>query len=170
MESQIKDSIYFLEQGIQLLYKITDEQYIFLDKRVSHSHSGQHFRHNIDFYNCFLIGLETGLIDYDQRTRDALIESNRNIAISYMTTVIEKMKSLSELDKSQSIQVVQNDDNGIDIKHCQSTIERELMFLVSHTVHHYAIIGILLRYQGIQLDLDFGKAPSTITYEHQQKS
>ena len=170
MELYIKDSIYFLEQGIQLLSQITDENYCHLNKKISKSHSGQHFRHNIDFYNCFLSGLETGLIDYDHRNRDPLIETNREIAISFMTTILNEMNSLFEIDKTKKIHIVQNDDNGLDVRHCQSTIERELMFLVSHTVHHYAIIGILLRSQGVKLDSDFGKAPSTITFEHQNKT
>ena len=150
--------------------RIDDETYQFTNHQISHSSSGQHFRHNIDFYNCFLNGLETGLIDYDQRHRDPLIESNREIAISYMNSILDDMQELKNIDPDKEVFIVQNDDNGFDISHCKSTIGRELMFLVSHTVHHYAIIGILLRSQGIKLDADFGKAPSTITFEHQSKA
>ena len=46
-----------------------------------------------------------------------------------------------------------------------STIERELKFLVSHTVHHYAIIALQLRHQGVEPGPEFGVAPSTLRYE-----
>jgi hypothetical protein len=38
---------------------------------------------------------------------------------------------------------------------------RELGMLLSHTVHHYALIAMLLRARGIEPPADFGVAPST---------
>jgi hypothetical protein len=44
----------------------------------------------------------------------------------------------------------------------QSSLKRELQFLVSHTVHHYALIKELLRRTGFDAGTEFGVAPSTI--------
>ena len=44
---------------------------------------------------------------------------------------------------------------------------RELQFLVSHTIHHYALIGVLLAAEGFDVSLEFpefGVAPSTLTH------
>ncbi len=46
-----------------------------------------------------------------------------------------------------------------------STLERELMGLITHSIHHLAIIALLAKSFGHQMDSDFGKAPSTIVYE-----
>ena len=49
-----------------------------------------------------------------------------------------------------------------------STVSRELMFLASHAVHHYALIRVHAMQQGIDLGADFGKAPSTLRHERQR--
>jgi hypothetical protein len=46
-----------------------------------------------------------------------------------------------------------------------STLERELMGLITRSIHHLAITALLVKSFGHQLGSDFGKAPSTIVYE-----
>jgi hypothetical protein len=45
-----------------------------------------------------------------------------------------------------------------------SSIGRELQFLLSHTIHHYALIALALRLQGYEPSAEFGVAPSTLQY------
>jgi hypothetical protein len=47
---------------------------------------------------------------------------------------------------------------------------RELEFLLSHTVHHYAIVAILCRLQGIAVDDGFGVAPSTLRHRTESET
>jgi uncharacterized damage-inducible protein DinB len=42
-----------------------------------------------------------------------------------------------------------------------STRARELAFVVSHTIHHQAIIALLMSFQGLAVPAQFGYAPST---------
>jgi uncharacterized damage-inducible protein DinB len=42
-----------------------------------------------------------------------------------------------------------------------STLARELAFVVSHTIHHQAIIGLLLAVHGHTVPDRFGHSPST---------
>ena len=42
-----------------------------------------------------------------------------------------------------------------------STLARELAFVVSHTIHHQAIIGVLLAIDGFAVPEQFGHSPST---------
>ena len=46
----------------------------------------------------------------------------------------------------------------------ESSISRELQVLSSHTIHHFALIAMTLRLHGIEMDPDFGMAPSTLRY------
>jgi hypothetical protein len=49
-----------------------------------------------------------------------------------------------------------------------STVRRELQFLLSHTVHHFALIAVLLERFEIAVPDDFGIAPSTLRYWQEQ--
>ncbi len=49
----------------------------------------------------------------------------------------------------------------------ESTVDRELMGLVSHSIHHLAIIVLIAKSHGCNIDGDLGKAPSTIMFERQ---
>ena len=46
----------------------------------------------------------------------------------------------------------------------ESTLERELYVLVSHTIHHYALVAVLLRTLGVDPGPEFGVAPSTLRH------
>jgi len=45
-----------------------------------------------------------------------------------------------------------------------SSLQRELTYLHSHTVHHIAQISLALRVMGIKIDDQMGIAPATLTY------
>jgi hypothetical protein len=46
-----------------------------------------------------------------------------------------------------------------------STVGRELAFVASHAIHHFAMLAPHGRALGIDLPADFGKAPSTVAHE-----
>ncbi|MFW6292999.1 MAG: hypothetical protein ACOC7V_11860 [Spirochaetota bacterium] len=50
------------------------------------------------------------------------------------------------------------DPDGVAVE-ADSTVERELAMLASHTVHHYAIIALILRIQDVPVPEEFGVAP-----------
>jgi hypothetical protein len=47
----------------------------------------------------------------------------------------------------------------------ETTLGRELMFLSSHTVHHFALVAQYSKAAGVDLGHDFGKAPATVAFE-----
>jgi hypothetical protein len=47
----------------------------------------------------------------------------------------------------------------------ESSIDRELQVLSSHTIHHFALIAMTLRLHGVEMPPDFGMAPSTLRYQ-----
>ena len=46
----------------------------------------------------------------------------------------------------------------------RSTLHRELQFLVGHSVHHFALIALILRQEGFDPGREFGVAPSTLAH------
>jgi uncharacterized damage-inducible protein DinB len=42
-----------------------------------------------------------------------------------------------------------------------TSLARELVFALQHTIHHQAIVAVLLHEQGIAAPAEFGYAPST---------
>lgn len=160
-----RQNIHFLEQGLDLLAAVGDGQYS--DKGLfGQASAGAHLRHVIDAYRCFLVGIEPGLVDYDARERDRRIETDRDVAAGAIAQVIDRLAGLPEpsLDQDLRIQVdTAAWEQGKDLW-TRSTVARELQFLLSHTVHHYALIALILRGHGYDPGADFGVAPSTLEY------
>ena len=127
---------------------------------------GGHLRHIIEFYECFLDGLESSHIDYDSRKRNISIENSRTEAMASIRSVIKRMRS-SELIHADSILWVRMEDcdqEALDDRFLTSSPARELQVLSSHTIHHFALIAMTLTALGVPIDPDFGVAPSTLRY------
>jgi len=131
---------------------------------IDHSPIGTHMRHIIERIACVLDGLESGLVDYDHRARDFEMASDPQTAVRALTRIQKALACLGPgcspvLRVSES---VHEDQPAVTV---DSSLERELMSLVSHTIHHLAIITMLARSLGHPLADHIGKAPSTIIYE-----
>lgn len=162
----IEDNIDMLRQGIELIEKIGDPLYANNHLPFLKAGVGGHFRHCIDFYNGFLSSLETGQINYVRRQRNPLVETNAALAIAEIESIIDKLGHLSAIDLHKPVRVILEESFApLDASDWSgSTIGRELQALISHTVHHYAIIALALRLQGYEPDAEFGVAPSTLAY------
>lgn len=152
-----------LQQGIQLL-SCHDERTFSATDPVSYgSGIGAHFRHVLDHYRSFLEGFSVGLIDYDNRERDTAEEKELSVALDSLSSLSKRMEA-AEVDLGGMVRVkVCASTEGEDL-HSISSYGRELQFLVSHTVHHYALIAIASRMQGIFPEDRFGVAPSTLKF------
>lgn len=151
-------------RAIRLIEKLDDDVYT---KTTTFAGSiGAHFRHNFDFANIFLSGLENGKIDYSNRERDERIEQNRSYAIERIEAIIRQLKDLSPDVLETNVAV----SSEIDETLCHlSSVSRELEFLHSHTVHHHALVVEKLKVLGIEVSPDFGVAPSTLKYWSESK-
>ncbi|MDX1618631.1 MAG: DinB family protein [Balneolaceae bacterium] len=164
--SLVKDNIHFLEQGKELLEDISDEQYVFSDSPYYRSGIGEHMRHILDHY-LSLVNHTGDKIDYDARKRDKRIETDKGYAGSIAEHIISRLQSyLEEPDQLQKqVRVRSNEgDSDTDSPWTVSSVKRELQFLISHTVHHYALIAVILRTQDYYPSEEFGIAPSTLEY------
>lgn len=122
---------------------------------------GGHIRHNLDFLNSFLTGIDTGLIDYNNRQRDSRIESDPQHA---QLRIRESLKLLVQLNETQPPRSVRVNSEIKPGNWHSSTVGRELEFLHSHTVHHHALLREKLAAINVEVCSDFGVAPSTLAY------
>jgi hypothetical protein len=49
-----------------------------------------------------------------------------------------------------------------------STVGRELMYAVTHAIHHYALIAVMCGMLEVSVPVGFGVAPSTLKYHAEQ--
>ena len=164
------DNLAFLEQGVELLEQLTAEQYVHSNPPLYQGGIGPHLRHCLDHYFSLLDGLGTGHIDYDLRERDERIETDPAVATQTIRQLIQGLQSLGPAHDSLALEVKMDCGSTEDEPWAASSVKRELQFLISHTVHHYAIIAMICRDQGIEPAAHFGVAPSTIKYQQAQSS
>ena len=166
MQFILEDTVVCLRQGIALMSQLNPEAYTRKHASCYDSSIGGHVRHNLDHFFCFRDGCKAGQVDYDARERDEFLETNPDYAASKMEELILFFESLAEMDLDQPLKVKM--DSGANHEETgdwsESSIRRELQFLISHTIHHYALIATLCAGDGLELPKDFGIAPSTLRY------
>ena len=163
MNALIEANIGCLEQGISFLETLPAETYHRKCDEVFSSSIGSHIRHNIDHYNVLIEGIVDARIDYDSRHRSPVIEQDPSEASAAMSRLVDLLKTLESEDMDRPIEIRMHD--GGESAWSRSTLRRELQFLLSHTVHHYAlVVSIATRYKVDQFPEGFGVAPSTLQY------
>lgn len=159
-----QQNLHFLDQGRRLLDQVSDQLFVCADEH-GHACVGAHMRHVLDCYRCFVGGLEGGRIDYDARERNPRLETERAVAMATIDGLARQLATLGEADRHRPVQVrVDAAAWGEADSWSHSTLGRELQFLLSHTLHHYALIAMTLRVLGQAPDPSFGVAPSTLAY------
>jgi hypothetical protein len=168
-DALVADNIAILRQGIELT-SCLGPLYSKSTPRCLQSGIGSHFRHCVDFYNCFLSSVGSGRINYDLRARNELVERDPELAALELQAIIDGLLRFSFADGYAELLVVLEGATRPHNSPCwtRSSIARELQSLLSHTVHHYALIAMALRLQGIEPAAEFGVAPSTL--EHWRKT
>ena|ERR1044072_7647036 len=151
-----------LQQGRELLDHLSDEIYSQTMPPIFNFGIGSHFRHLLDFHTAFLNGLKIGCIDYDTRERDETLEKDRRRTLAKIDWLIADLRALELTDKDLPLLVRLEDEACEASTWSQSTLLREVQFLQSHTVHHYAMIALMLKLQGVAVNENFGVAISTL--------
>jgi hypothetical protein len=159
--SLIDANIRSLRQVLELLERIDERTYGepppgFVPHRV-----GGHLRHILEFYECFLDGIEPRAVDYDARRRDASIEKSPRAAMARIREIIARLENTPALRDDCVLRIRVEEAPGAFVV---SSAGRELQVLSSHTIHHFALIAVTLRAHGVDVDRDFGMAPSTLRY------
>lgn len=160
----VETNLGWLDQAIQLVATLSDAHYAGTPPGFAPHRAGSHLRHILDFYSAFLTGLETRFVDYDARGRDRATEQHRAHAIERMRGIQQRLREVPGHDGEGSLWVRMEDTVGSpDLDPWMlSSVSRELQTLSSHTIHHFALIAFTLRAHGLDIDPNFGMAPSTL--------
>ena len=168
-ESILTALIDVLEQEQLLLAKLSPEVYTAAGKGPFKSSIGAHIRHNLDHFTSFFAGLSEGRVDYEKRRRDDGIACSTEHALADIERHLLALRAFLNASDRATLLVREESDSVTDnLRWLGSSVGRELQFLLGHTVHHHAIIALLLAQQGVELPEGFGVAPST--HRHERKA
>jgi uncharacterized damage-inducible protein DinB len=162
MKNIINTNLQIIEQVVDLLATMPASIYR-QPLKALHNHSvGQHTRHIVEFYGCLSAGIQSGVVNYDLRERNTQIETNKTLALAYLNNILTAY-GLIETDSTLALKTMTSNDL------IQSSLYRELVYLIEHTTHHLAIIKIGLNeaYPTLTLSDNLGVAASTINYRNQ---
>jgi hypothetical protein len=162
----IAANIRWLRQAHSLLERLDDSVYCGTAPGFAPHRVGAHLRHILEFYQCFLDGVEWSRIDYDSRRRDESIERSRRTASIVIRSIIHALDTRADVREERNVWVRVEDAEASNVRDgfMESSVSRELQVLSSHTVHHFALIAMTIRAHGGRIDPDFGMAPSTLRY------
>lgn len=146
------------------LEQLDKDQYNYSCKNLSGNTIGQHVRHIIEMFLCLENGYQSGVVDYEKRERDILIETDKNFAAGLLKEIIRQISK-----ENKSIYLLTYYDDQVDEpEKISSNYFREIAYNMEHTIHHMALIRIGLSELGdISVDDSYGVASSTIKYRQQ---
>ena len=129
--------------------------------RVSGSIGG-HVRHTLDHVGALLAADSASVLSYDHRERGTAVESDPAAAVRAilrLKAALERRRASAELASPLLVESMVTAEGQAVAG--WSTLGRELAFVISHTIHHQAIIALLLSSQSLDVPHGFGRAPST---------
>ena len=152
-----------LLQLAEVLTTLRDAQYALRNTGPFEGSVGGHTRHLLDHVRALLDGVERQPIDYDRRERGTAIENERDAALAEITRLRTLLRSMAALSANHPLRVAAMTDGQTGrVDHVGSTLGREMIFVLSHTIHHNAMIAAMVRHDGQTPPRFFGYAPSTI--------
>ena len=127
---------------------------------------GAHLRHVVEHYEALVKGLSFGVVDYDGRPRDRQLETCPTLARDRLLGLRQVLGQWSPDMLDRPVQVLGQGGITGDFDFCvTSSVGRELAFLASHAVHHFALLAEHLQGHGVAVPAHFGKAPGTVANE-----
>jgi hypothetical protein len=136
---------------------------------------GAHLRHLIEHYEALLgAWCPSGggaPADYDSRARERALETDPAFARRRLLALQQGLAGLdaAACDTPVAVRglIGLAGENSFQVA---SSLGRELAFLASHAVHHFALLVDHCQRQQIPLPKDFGKAPATVAHHRSQRS
>jgi hypothetical protein len=150
-----------LDQVVRLLEEIAETEYATPCTFLSNSSIGEHTRHIVEMFQCLEHGYDAGVVNYDNRKRNKIIETETAFAISQIHKVQQSLEKVNK--KIDILQIIDGEEIRIE-----SNYYRELLYNLEHCIHHQALIKVaVLQSTSVAIDENFGVARSTIEYRNQ---
>lgn len=127
---------------------------------------GKHLRHIMDHFAAAAEAASTGIsIDYDHRERNVPMERDPRVAMDAIAAVRARLRDAAGKPMNTPVTVRVMLSGSGEEADLRSSAAREIFFAMHHAVHHQAMMRAIAAEFGVDMDVDFGKAPSTLNYE-----
>jgi uncharacterized damage-inducible protein DinB len=153
-----------LRQLADVIRAMTDEQYRRKPVGVVSSNVGGHVRHCLDHVEALLAGVEDGEVNYDHRRRGTEVETSREAALDVVRRQERQLLAFPAHSERRRLRLSAMVSSCLPPTEVETTVGRELAFVLSHTVHHNALIAVMALTLGVSIPDRFGYAPSTIAH------
>ena len=161
----IERNIEALRRSAEVLKRIDDGLYTASNPALPGGSIGKHLRHQLDAYASFLEGRPRRRVDYDARERDPAVETRRAEGMAHLRRTIRALHDLAGEAAARSLRVrMEGSASAAAGTWARSSEERELSYLLSHTIHHDALIAVFLRSASHDPGAGFGVAPGTLRH------
>lgn len=149
-----------LHQADDLLDQLDDVAFSQQRELLFGGSIGQHIRHVVEYYQCLLRQREGGLLSYDRRERDPLMERRVQVARAAIAWCLDQVQRIQG-DAALTLECELPDDEG-SLRQSTSLV-RELTYVADHCVHHMAMVRIVLQQQLPQVahPVELGVAAAT---------
>jgi len=122
---------------------------------------GEHVRHTLDHVAALLASHAAAALSYDRRERGTSVETDPDAGLQEIARLKAALAQSAGRSLTEPIQVEAMIAVSGETVRAWSTLARELAFVLSHTIHHQAMIALLLDRHGIGVPGRFGHSPAT---------
>jgi hypothetical protein len=159
LHSALNEIFAQLSQSIRLL---DAAEYRQPSQRLFNATIGQHVRHIIELFQCLQQGYEAGVVNYDKRERNLLLEQDKDFALEQLVLLFTNM----ERDNKTLVLQAIYDEHSNEPELIPTNYLREVAYNLEHTIHHMALIRVgINEVSHVQLPQNYGVASSTIKYK-----
>jgi len=148
-----------LDELIHLLRQLSTLDYVNPCTELSNASIGEHSRHIIEMFQCLENQYDLGIVNYDLRSRNQMIQTDVNFAIEQIHGIQNSLRNENKNIELQ--QFIEGEEIRI-----KSNYHRELLYNLEHCIHHQALIKVgVIKNCKVVLNENFGVARSTIEYK-----
>ena len=122
---------------------------------------GPHLRHCVDHFNVLLDGWRSGFVDYDARSRDPRLERDPRAVLTALLDITGTLSTIGRENLDDELVVSQSAAPGRPPASSPTRLERELLFLSGHAIHHIAIMVLAASATGVAIPSELAVAYST---------
>lgn len=154
-----------LDELADLLSRTSDEAYLWKPSGGVSGSIGAHVRHVLDHVTVLVERPCQQTVTYDRRARDTVVEHDRQAGIAALRRASCRLTAFMDAPRDESLTLTLEAlvEHGQPPIAVTTSLARELVFALQHTIHHQAIIALLLQQVGVQAPARFGFAPATPT-------
>jgi hypothetical protein len=134
------------------------------ESKQAYAAIGPHLRHCVDHMQCLLRGLESGVVDYDAREREEILEIDASRMRQRLARLADELREIDPAGLRRPLRVRMTAALGSPPETVESNLEREIVFLSGHNIHHIAIMALLVREHGVAVPEGLDMAFSTAEY------